>query len=76
MKRRKWDVNWALREIGKRKDLAGATALAEELAGTASRSARWIGRDGLREFALLSQKKHLRAVTNQDHFHVNSRLNT
>jgi len=43
-------VNWALREIGKRKDVRAAKALAEELAGMESRSARWIGRDALREF--------------------------
>lgn len=43
-------VNWALREIGKRKDMQGARALAEELAGMTSRSARWIGKDALREF--------------------------
>lgn len=52
-------VNWALREIGKRKDLPGATALAKELAGMASRSARWIGRDALREFELLSASVRL-----------------
>jgi 3-methyladenine DNA glycosylase AlkD len=52
-------VNWALREIGKRKDLAGATALAEELAGMESRSARWIGKDALREFGMVHLKKHL-----------------
>lgn len=44
-------VNWALREIGKRKDLRGATALAQELAGMESSSARWTGRNALREFA-------------------------
>lgn len=49
-------VNWALREIGKRKDLSGATALAQELAGMASRSARWIGRDALREFGRVRLK--------------------
>lgn len=49
-------VNWALREIGKRKDLPGATALAEELAGMESRSARWIGRDALREFGRMKVK--------------------
>ncbi len=43
-------VNWALREIGKRKEMQAARSLAEELAGMASRSARWIGRDALREF--------------------------
>lgn len=52
-------VNWALREIGKRKDLPGATALAEELAGMESSSARWIGRDALREFGRMHLKKHL-----------------
>jgi 3-methyladenine DNA glycosylase AlkD len=51
-------VNWALREIGKRKDLAEATALAEELAGMESSSARWIGRDALREFGTVHLKKH------------------
>jgi 3-methyladenine DNA glycosylase AlkD len=43
-------VNWALREIGKRKDLPAATALAEDLTAAPSRAARWIGRDALREF--------------------------
>lgn len=43
-------INWALREIGKRKDAQAARSLAEELAGMESRSARWIGRDALREF--------------------------
>lgn len=52
-------VNWALREIGKRKDLQGATVLAEELASASSRSARWIGKDALREFAVINQKRHL-----------------
>ena len=52
-------VNWALREIGKRKDLPGATALAQELAGMESRSARWIGTDALREFAAVHVKKHV-----------------
>ena len=43
-------VNWALREIGKRKDGPAAAALARELAESAIPSARWIGRDALREF--------------------------
>jgi 3-methyladenine DNA glycosylase AlkD len=51
-------VNWALREIGKRKDLPGATALAEQLAGMESCSARWIGRDALRAFGRVQLKKH------------------
>jgi 3-methyladenine DNA glycosylase AlkD len=51
-------VNWALREIGKRKDLQGAAALAQELAGMASRSARWIGKDALREFDRVRLKRN------------------
>lgn len=44
-------VNWALRQIGKRNcRLHGqALALARELAGSESRSARWIGRDAQQE---------------------------
>lgn len=52
-------INWGLREIGKRKDLQGATALAEKLAGAESRSARWIGKDALREFGMVRQKRTL-----------------
>jgi 3-methyladenine DNA glycosylase AlkD len=43
-------INWALREIGKRKDAAAAISTALELAKLESRSARWIGKDALREF--------------------------
>lgn len=47
-------VNWALRQLGKRrgrKELARrARALAAEFAVSPSPSARWIGRDALREF--------------------------
>jgi 3-methyladenine DNA glycosylase AlkD len=44
-------VNWALRQIGKRNaDLFDAAMeVAETLASSASRSARWIGHDALRE---------------------------
>lgn len=44
-------VNWALRQIGKRNRMLNraAIALAGELAASESRSARWIGRDALRE---------------------------
>ncbi|WP_243438702.1 DNA alkylation repair protein [Fundidesulfovibrio soli] len=47
-------VNWALRQIGKRSPglRLRAEAVAVALAGSASRSARWIGRDALREFAV------------------------
>lgn len=47
-------VNWALRQIGKRDSetcLAAALDLAEELTTRESRSARWIGRDALRELS-------------------------
>jgi 3-methyladenine DNA glycosylase AlkD len=44
-------VNWALREIGKRDAVLHAAAIeeAERLAAMSDRSARWIGRDALRE---------------------------
>ncbi|WP_457583382.1 DNA alkylation repair protein [Ensifer canadensis] len=46
-------VNWALRQIGKRNAAchAPALALAEKLAGSADRTARWIGKDALRELS-------------------------
>jgi 3-methyladenine DNA glycosylase AlkD len=44
-------VNWALRQIGKRNIRLHRLAIeiAKELSGGESRSARWIGRDALRE---------------------------
>jgi 3-methyladenine DNA glycosylase AlkD len=45
-------VNWALRAIGERKSpatRAAAMALAERLAGSADKTARWIGKDALRQ---------------------------
>lgn len=44
-------VSWALRQIGKRNGAlhAGAIDVAEALLAVRSRSARWIGRDALRE---------------------------
>ena len=44
-------VNWALRQIGKRNAALRQAAIAQaaELAASASRSARWIGADALRE---------------------------
>lgn len=44
-------VNWALRQIGKRSAACHrpALALAEKLAGSFDRTARWIGKDALRE---------------------------
>ncbi len=46
-------VNWALRQIGKRSITlhAKALALAERLAGRDDRTARWIGKDAVRELA-------------------------
>lgn len=45
-------INWALRQIGKRRPgLAGrCVELAQILAESESKSARWIGKDALREF--------------------------
>lgn len=44
-------VNWALRNIGKRNRFchAPALALAENLASSSDRTARWIGKDAVRE---------------------------
>ncbi|PST21858.1 DNA alkylation repair protein [Mesorhizobium plurifarium] len=44
-------VNWALRQIGKRSPAchAPALALAEKLAASTDRAARWTGKDALRE---------------------------
>jgi 3-methyladenine DNA glycosylase AlkD len=44
-------VNWALRQIGKRNRAchAAALSLAERLAESADKTARWIGKDALRE---------------------------
>ncbi|MBU1315661.1 MAG: DNA alkylation repair protein [Alphaproteobacteria bacterium] len=44
-------VNWALRNIGKRNRFchAPALALAENLAASSDRTARWIGKDAVRE---------------------------
>lgn len=45
-------VNWALRAIGKRNEYCRKPAwdLAEKLAASNDRTARWIGKDALREF--------------------------
>lgn len=50
-------VNWALRNVGKRSHAchAPALALAQKLAGSEDRTARWIGRDALR--ALTDEKR-------------------
>jgi 3-methyladenine DNA glycosylase AlkD len=56
-------VNWALRQIGKRNLRLNQAAvdLAEELAAADSGSARWIGRDALRELQSDAVQKRLSA---------------
>ena len=56
-------VSWALRQIGKR-NLglnAAAIAQAETLAASTVTSARWVGRDALRELRLDETKRRLRS---------------
>lgn len=47
----KKSVNWALRQIGKRSPACHgpALALAQKLAASTDRTARWTGKDALRE---------------------------
>jgi len=47
-------VNWALRQIGKRNArlYKAANAMAAKLAARDNQTARWVGKDALREFAL------------------------
>ncbi len=54
-------MNWALRQIGKRNATLypEALRLAERLAASECRTARWIGRDAVREFGL--ERVRLRA---------------
>jgi 3-methyladenine DNA glycosylase AlkD len=54
-------VNWALRQIGKRSPAlhAPALALAQKLAASADRTARWIGSDAVRE---LTDEKTLERI--------------
>jgi 3-methyladenine DNA glycosylase AlkD len=61
-------VNWALREIGKRRDgrwHPEALALAERLSTSTSRPARWIGADAAKELrspeVILATKSHTEA---------------
>ncbi len=56
-------VNWALRQVGKRSmDLHGpALALAAKLAESSDRTARWIGRDAVRELSDTVQIDRIRA---------------
>ena len=53
-------VSWTLRSIGRRKSEAvrvEARELAARLAGSPDKSARWIGKDALKEFSKVDAKK-------------------
>ncbi len=52
-------VNWALRGVGRRNPRlnAAATAVARRLAASRDATARWIGKDALREFAKVAAKR-------------------
>ncbi|MGH9386204.1 MAG: DNA alkylation repair protein [Vicinamibacterales bacterium] len=54
-------VNWALRGIGKRNDVlnAKAIAVARRLAESDVSSARWVGKDALRELTSSKQRRRL-----------------
>jgi 3-methyladenine DNA glycosylase AlkD len=56
-------ISWALRQIGKKRPglVNRCVQLAKELTGSESKSARWVGRDALREF----EKKGLYIQVNQ-----------
>ncbi|MCA0027438.1 MULTISPECIES: DNA alkylation repair protein [unclassified Mesorhizobium] len=57
-------VSWALRQIGKRSAAlhAPALALAQKLAGSSDKTARWIGRDAVKE---LTDVKRLERLTSR-----------
>jgi 3-methyladenine DNA glycosylase AlkD len=58
-------VNWALRQIGKRNTAlhAPALALAEKLAASGDRTARWIGKDAAKELSDPVQIARIKART-------------
>ncbi len=58
-------VNWALRQVGKRSlELhAPALSLAEKLGASSDKTARWIGKDALRE---LTNQKIITAISQKD----------
>lgn len=58
-------VNWALRQIGKRNLAlhAPALALADKLAASADRTARWIGKDAVKELTDPAQIARIKART-------------
>jgi 3-methyladenine DNA glycosylase AlkD len=55
-------VNWALRQIGKRSPALQrpALVLAKRLAASDDRTARWIGKDAVKELSEPRQRKRLR----------------
>ena len=58
-------VNWALRGIGNRKSpelQAAAVALAEKLAASANPSARWVGKDAVRQLNRRAAKAAAKAT--------------
>ena len=58
-------VNWALRGIGNRKSpalQAAALAMAEKLVVSANASARWVGKDALRQMKALNDKAAAKAA--------------
>ena len=61
----KKSVSWALRSIGKRNLALNVAAIeeAEPLLVSGTRSARWIGRDVLRELTLAEHQRRLRSKT-------------
>jgi 3-methyladenine DNA glycosylase AlkD len=56
-------VNWALRQIGKRSPTlhAPALAVAKRLAASEDRTARWIGKDAVRELTDPDQRQRIKA---------------
>lgn len=61
-------VNWALRAVGGRSPAlhAAATAVARRLADSSTPSARWVGKDALRQLGSPATKKRLAAPVKRD----------
>jgi 3-methyladenine DNA glycosylase AlkD len=57
-------VNWALRNIGKRNPRLNKTALrtAKEISRLNSKSARWIGKDAIRELTSDAVQRRIRRL--------------
>ena len=58
-------VNWALRQIGKRSPALHGPALelAEKLAASSDRTARWIGKDAAKELSDPKQRSRLASAS-------------